>query len=120
MRRIFASIAMAILCVCFAAYVLITSKKAEKAEIVFVPQNAENLVLSEKTEEETKEELYDLGYQKGYHSFKVQYDLESPSVVYKYTSQIEEHKETGKYQEVIDRGYVEGYHKAAESGICPR
>jgi thermostable 8-oxoguanine DNA glycosylase len=112
--------AIAIFCVCLAAYMLIPSKKAEK--IVFIPQDkaAENLVLSEQTEEEAKEELYELGYKKGFHSFKAQYDLESPSVVYKYTSQIEEHKETDKYRELIDRGYVDGYHKAAESGVCPR
>lgn len=118
MRRIFASIA--ILCVCFAAYMLISSKKAEK--IVFVPQDktVENLVLSEQTEEETKEELYDLGYKKGFHAFMAQTGREGPEVAYKYTTQIEEHEETERYTDVIDKGYVDGYHKASESGICPR
>ena len=111
---------MAILCVFLAVYMLIPGKKP--AKIVFDPQD--NAALVEQTEEdETKEasaELYDLAYKKGFHAFKAQYDLESPEVVYKYTSQIEEHGESEKYHELIDRGYVDGYHKAAESGICPR
>jgi flagellar biosynthesis/type III secretory pathway protein FliH len=119
-RRIFVSIAVAILCVCFAAYMLIPSKKAEKDEIVFVPQTSENLVLSEQTEEETKEELYDLGYKKGFHAFMAQTGKEGPEVAYKYTAQIEEHEETERYADVIDKGYVDGYHKASESGFCPR
>jgi hypothetical protein len=111
----------AILCRCLAAYTLIPSTKPVKN--IVVPQEMEKFVVIEQAEPEyqdASEELYILAYKKGFHSFMAQYNLEESGKVYKYTTQIEEHKETEKYHEVIDKGYVDGYHKAAESGFCPR
>jgi uncharacterized membrane protein len=124
-KKIFAL--MLILLVCFLAILLTPGKKALKTAIApqdVSPQDvAPQDVVSEEIvviSEDEAEELYDLAYKKGYHAFMVQYDLEDPMVVYKYTSKIEEHEKNEINHEIIDKGYVDGYHKAAESGFCPR
>lgn len=56
---------------------------------------------------------YDEGYYNGYHAFLEQFEIEVPKTkTIKYLSY-------AKDKEDMQRGYVDGYHKAAESIHCP-
>jgi len=59
---------------------------------------------------------YTIGYDKGYRSFLEQNGRVDLSPVKKYTVYVEQELE----KDEVDRGYVDGYHRAADTIYCPR
>ena len=59
---------------------------------------------------------YTIGYDKGYRSFLEQNGRVDLSPVKKYTAYVEQELE----KDEVDRGYVDGYHRAADTIYCPR
>jgi hypothetical protein len=59
---------------------------------------------------------YTIGYDKGYKSFLEQNGRVDLSPVKKYTAYVEQELE----KDEVDRGYVDGYHRAADTIYCPR
>jgi hypothetical protein len=89
------------------------------------PQQENNFVveISNKIDES---KIYEMAYQKGYNSFMMQFgrtDLVSNKKIEAYTSNVTEElseEEKQKIEEISDTAYVDGYHKASESFVCPR
>lgn len=73
-------------------------------------------ILSESEVISNKEAPYDLGYRTGYRAFQLQMGETAPCLV-RYTSSSETVESLG--EEAIE-GYVDGYHRAAASYVCPR
>lgn len=76
----------------------------------------EPVILSEVEVVSNKETPYETGYRTGYRAFQLQMGQEAPRLV-KYTSSSETVESLG---EDASKGYVDGYHRAADSYVCPR
>lgn len=81
------------------------------------------VLVQEDSREASFEEVdsYELGYNQGYLAFMSQWGLEPPSSVveFVYTSS---HSVSivAEDEEMRNRGYADGYHRASESFSCPR
>lgn len=72
--------------------------------------------------ENLEEKIYNISYQKGRAAMLNQ--MGRPDLIGKtseYTDSIEIPKEEQeKYERIMDKAYVDGYHKAANIVVCPR
>lgn len=109
-------------------FVLIISSLENKKSNSLInkkPQQENNFVveISNKIDES---KIYETAYQRGYNSFMMQFgrtDLVSNKKIEAYTSNVTEElseEEKQKIEEISDKAYVDGYHKASDSFVCPR
>lgn len=92
-------------------------------------QQEDNFV-SKRNIEIDESKIYEMAYQRGFNSFMRQ--VGRPDLVYNgnnnekiemYTSNIIEEasdEEKQKIEEISAKAYVDGYHKAGDSTVCPR
>jgi hypothetical protein len=109
-------------------FVLIISSLENKKSNSLInkkPQQENNFVveISNKIDES---KIYETAYQRGYNSFMMQFgrtDLVSNKKIEAYTSNVTKElseEEKQKIEEISDKAYVDGYHKASDSFVCPR
>ena len=109
-------------------FVLIISSLENKKSNSLInkkPQQENNFVveISNKIDES---KIYETAYQRGYNSFMMQFgrtDLVSNKKIESYTSNVTKElseEEKQKIEEISDKAYVDGYHKASDSFVCPR
>jgi hypothetical protein len=113
-------------------FVLIISSLENKKSNSLInkkPQQENNFVV-ERNNKIDESKIYEMAYQKGYNSFMRQ--VGRPDLVHNgnnnekiemYTSNIIEEaseEEKQKIEEISAKAYVDGYHKAGDSTVCPR
>jgi hypothetical protein len=129
-----------LLCVVFIGTSCAFPKEEHKKELIdFVAQelnvNNDHLNYAEPVKEEIKEEkvfvinenlekeAYKIGYKNGQNAMLKQMgkpveeeEVDTQFMVFKEMPE----KESEEYKKIIQKGYVDGYHKASEDSTCPR
>lgn len=88
---------------------------------VIAPPIEEKFVISD----DLQSKAYNIGYKNGQRAMYVQMNMQvnDEEKVVEYTTleeSIKSEEEKKKIDEIIQKGYVDGYHRASESFSCPR
>jgi|688.fasta_scaffold04759_49 hypothetical protein len=104
-------------------HVVVEAKTIDETVVKAVAPPIEEKVLTD----DLQSKAYNIGYKNGQRAMYVQMNMQvnEEEKVTEYTSleeseEIKSEEDKKKIEEIIQKGYVDGYHRASESFSCPR